>query len=326
MTLRKIINTVLFQGSTKKKHYFEGWYYKQISKDKKSVISFIPGISLFDDDLHSFVQYIFVSFDKNNKKTINTGYIKYPMKAFKYSDIPFSINVGGNIFSESEVSVNLVDDKVNIQGIIELGSLTPIKKSILMPNIMGFFAYIPGMECYHGIISMNHKINGMLKINGEEIDFSNGKGYLEKDWGTSFPKEYIWMQCNTFKDVNTSIFVSVANIPFMKKSFLGYICNLLIDGKEYRFATYNMSKLKIEKIEKSNVILVLENNKVTLKIEAILKQSGELIAPHKGQMGVKIKEELSGQVKISLLNKKNKSIYEDIGVVAGIEIVGFKTV
>ncbi|WP_035795104.1 tocopherol cyclase family protein [Clostridium akagii] len=323
MTLKKIKNPILFQGDLKKKHYFEGWYYKQISNDEKNVISFIPGISLFDDDPHSFVQYIFVSFYKNNKKTTNTGYIKYPLKEFKYSETPFTVNVGGNVFSESEILIDLANDKVNIQGNIKLGSFTTIKKSILMPNIMGFFAYIPKMECYHGIISMNHRIDGMLKINNKEINFTSGKGYLEKDWGTSFPKEYIWMQCNTFKDKNTSVFVSVANIPFMKKNFRGYICNLVLDGKEYRFATYNSSKMRIKNIDKDNVTLVLENSQVKLSIEAVLNQSGELIAPHKGNMVKKIKEELSGKVKICLYNNENKIIYEDIGVVAGIEVVGF---
>ena len=49
--LRKIRYPILFQGNLKKKNYFEGWYYKQVSKDEKEVISFIPGISLFDNDL-----------------------------------------------------------------------------------------------------------------------------------------------------------------------------------------------------------------------------------------------------------------------------------
>ncbi len=56
---RKIRNQILVQGTLKKKHYFEGWYYKQVSSNERRVISFIPGISLIDDDFHSFVQYIY---------------------------------------------------------------------------------------------------------------------------------------------------------------------------------------------------------------------------------------------------------------------------
>ena len=35
MWLNKIIHPLLFQGNNKSKGYFEGWYYKQISKDEK---------------------------------------------------------------------------------------------------------------------------------------------------------------------------------------------------------------------------------------------------------------------------------------------------
>jgi tocopherol cyclase len=323
MWLNKIENPILFQGNNKSKEYFEGWYYKQISKDEKRVISFIPGISLFNNDVHSFVQYIFVSLDENNERTIKTGYVRFPVKDFKYNNSPFKLQVGSNIFTESMMSIKISEGDLNIEGTLELGSFTPIRKSILSPNIMGYFAYIPKMECYHGIVSMNHKVNGVLRINDEEIDFNGGKGYVEKDWGTSFPKKYIWIQCNNFKNKDTSIFCSIADIPFMKKNFLGYICNLVVNGRECRFATYNNSKLKIESITNEKIIIGLESSKEKLRIEGNLKGSGELIAPHEGRMQKKVKEEVSGEVKVYLYNKENEIIYEDICYMAGIEIVGF---
>ena len=323
MWLNKIKNPLLFQGNNKEENYFEGWYYKQVSKDHKRVISFIPGISLFDDDVHSFLQYIYVSLDENNKKLIKTGYIKYPVTDFKFNNNPFKLQLADNIFTESMISIKILDDNINIEGSLNLDSFTPIKKSVLVPNIMGFFAYVPKMECYHGIVSMNHRVSGILRINSEEIDFDNGKGYIEKDWGTSFPERYIWIQCNNFHNDNTSIFCSIANIPFMGKSFLGYICNLIIDGVEYRFATYNNSKLKIESINKDKIVIILENNKAKLKIEAYLNEAGELIAPKQGRMIKIVKEEVSGKVKINLYNKQSGINYEDICYMAGIEVVGF---
>ena len=53
------------------------------------------------------------------------------------------VKVGDNIFTESSVSVKIKGHKINIEGTLQLEPFTPIKKSILMPNIMGFFAYIP---------------------------------------------------------------------------------------------------------------------------------------------------------------------------------------
>lgn len=318
---KKIIYPILFQGNLKKRHYFEGWYYKQVSKDQRSALSLIPGISLFPGDEHSFIQYIYVHYDENNREIIDSGYKRFSIESFKFCNDPFFIKVGENTFSESIIFIKLMEGRINIQGTIKLKSITPIKKSIVTPNIMGFFAYIPNMECYHGVISMNHSLNGTLSINNKKIDFSNGKGYIEKDWGTSFPKKYIWIQCNNFKQKDTSIFCSIAHIPFFMTSFKGFICDLLVNGKEYRFATYNNSKVKIKNITDKFIAIILENNEAILKIEGKVNKSLELVAPKKGNMEKIIKEGMAGEVSLKLYTKKEKLTYEDIGVMAGIEIV-----
>ena len=79
------------------------------------------------------------------------------------------------------------------------------------------------MECYHGILSMNHSINGTLILNGKTLSFDKGRGYMEKDWGHSFPEGYIWMQSNHFSKKETSIKISVAKIPWLRSSFIGFI-------------------------------------------------------------------------------------------------------
>jgi hypothetical protein len=53
---------------------------------------------------------------------------------------------------------------------------------------MGWYSFIPFMECKHGIVSANHKIKGKITVNNQIIDFDEGQGYIEKDWGTSFPE------------------------------------------------------------------------------------------------------------------------------------------
>jgi hypothetical protein len=36
---------------------------------------------------------------------------------------------------------------------------------------MGWDAWLPGMECYHGVMSLDHAITGNLVINGRKTDF-----------------------------------------------------------------------------------------------------------------------------------------------------------
>ena len=71
------------------------------------------------------------------------------------------------------------------------------------------------------------KLNGALvarkAVDGENINFENGRGYIEKDWGTSFPKKYCWIQCNNFASSEDSLFFSIAHIPFLGFEFMGFI-------------------------------------------------------------------------------------------------------
>ncbi|QQP69641.1 hypothetical protein JHE06_08450 [Carnobacterium sp. CS13] len=317
----KLTNPILFQGNLKKKPYFEGWYFKQVSADERQIVSLIPGISLNKAESHSFVQYIVVLVDKNQQKITRTGYVEYPIEAFTYQNDPFQITIGSNIFTESGVSVHLKDEQITIVGSLDFGPLYPIEKSFFTPNIMGAFAYIPKMECSHGVISMNHAVRGSLLVNGKQMELTHGKGYIEKDWGSAFPREYVWIQSNHFQNPSTSVFFSEAYIPFLGSSFEGFICNLVMDNKEYRFATYRRDKCKLEKINADTVKVKLENKEACLTLEASIMQQGELKAPTNDGMHKTIKEGLSGKLRLQLELKKEKRTYTDVSVSSGIEIV-----
>ena len=186
---------------------------------------------------------------------------------------------------------------------------------------MGPFAYIPKMECYHGVTSMNHYLDGSLEINGRIVAFSNGKGYIEKDWGTKFPKNYVWLQSNHFEEPDTSLFFSMAYIPFYVRDFLGFISNIQLNGKEYRFATYNNSKIKLSLPYDDTVLVTMENSKAKVKIFGKADQMGNLQAPVLSGMDKTIKEGVSGTIELELWDKENNTHYQGIGSMAGIEIV-----
>jgi hypothetical protein len=38
--------------------YFEGWYFKQVSHDEKTIICFIPGVSVHNGNSSPFIQAI----------------------------------------------------------------------------------------------------------------------------------------------------------------------------------------------------------------------------------------------------------------------------
>jgi hypothetical protein len=75
-----------------------------------------------------------------------------------------------------------------ISGKVDFTGLTRLPVSLFTPGIMGWYRFIPFMQCYHGLISMNHSLEGEITDGAERIVLSGGKGYIEKDWGSSFPR------------------------------------------------------------------------------------------------------------------------------------------
>jgi len=148
-------------------------------------------------------------------------------------------------------------------------------------------------------------------------------GYIEKDWGTSFPKSYVWCQANNFKEKNTSLFLSIAEVPFKKVNFKGFICIFLVEGKEYRFATYNLAKVKNVEVNKDEgiVSIVIKKRRYKLYINIKRKNDVELIAPNVHGMKKIITESINSEVIVKLL-KGNKLLFEGFSPNAGLEIVG----
>ena len=185
---------------------------------------------------------------------------------------------------------------------------------------MGPFSYIPFMECNHAILSMKNNINGTIAINNKKINFNNGIGYIEKDWGCSFPKSYIWCQGNDFENKNASFMLSIANIPFKMFEFTGLICVLIIDNKEYKFTTYNNSKIIKYKVEPNFIDIIIKKSTFLLEIKSQNDEANKLTAPVKGKMNKEILESISAKIKITLM-KNNNIIFSDISKNSGLEIV-----
>jgi hypothetical protein len=311
---RRLYNPELFQGNLRKKHYFEGWYFKQVTADQSSVFSFIPGVSLVENDPHAFIQIM-------NGSTGNTDYIRYRLDEFSWDKRRLFLKVGSSTFTESSISLNIASESINLTGKIDFKNIIRYPKSIFSPGIMGWYSFIPFMECNHGIVSVNHDLHGKISVNGNVIDFTGGKGYIEKDWGVSFPEAWIWIQSNNFGKKDTSFSFSIAKIPWMGRFFIGFIAFLYLNNKFYLFSTYNQSIVSEITHEKDNIEIKVRNSRNILKISVIKNVFGELRAPVSGEMSRRIKESIDSEVHLQLLDKYDNPVFEGTGKSVGLEII-----
>jgi tocopherol cyclase len=311
--LKAFFNPEQFQGWGKRRNYFEGWYFKVLNEDCTKAFAVIPGIAMDKQGFgHSFIQVL----DGKNK---TAAYHKFSLKDFVPSTDKFYVSVGKNSFSNQHLTINVP----GLKGELQFSGNVPWPKKIYSPGIMGPYSFAPFMECYHSIVSMNHTIKGELATDIETINFNNGRGYIEKDWGRSFPSGYIWMQSNHFLQPGISLKASVAKIPWLKKSFVGFIVGLWIQDKLYRFTTYNGFTLKKCFADISKVELVIESKKYRLEILAHRGEVTALASPIGGLMDGRIEESMTSAIEVRLTDiKNNKTIFHDTGHHAGLEVAG----
>lgn len=307
-------NPELFQGEkylNTNKNYFEGWYFKNTNNEK--CISFIPGINIEGKDKKAFIQVI----------TNDTSYfINYSINDFQFESNPFGIKIGNNTFSKECIHIDIKDNTQNLKiyGDIKYSDSKNINTSFFSPNIMGPFSYVPFMECNHAILSMQNSICGSINIQNNKINFNNDIGYIEKDWGCSFPKSYIWCQGNNFQKANTSFMLSIADIPFKIIDFRGIICVLIIDNQEFKFTTYNNAKLIEYDIDNHSINIGLKKDQYSLNIQSKYDVGLKLSAPIKGKMEKDIFESITSSITVTL-KKENSVIFSDTSTNCGLEIV-----
>lgn len=316
--IKRVWNPDIFQGGAKKKNYFEGYYFKQVSPGGDAVYAFIPGVAYGSkkEDAHSFVQVI-------NGKTGETHYFSYSIDDFVFSRKDFSICIGENRFSHRGFRLNLKDEEQEITGEIVFEGLSRPDFSFFSPGVMGWYSFVPFMECYHGLVSLDHALKGSLFINGIENKFTGGRGFIEKDWGTSFPRSWIWMQSNGFKDEGVSLMLSVARIPWLGGSFNGFLVFFLCGGEVYRFATYTGALLKEVIVDEKTVSIAVEDKHHSLTVKGRRGNHGILAAPVTGVMDRRIAESLDAELNVSLAVKKGAGeIFSGQGRHSGLEMVG----
>lgn len=301
-----------YHGWGRTKSYFEGWYFKMVMSDGSLAISVIPGVSMDENgDRHAFIQVI------DGTKT-ESFYYEFPFEDFHAEPTRFAVRIGTNYFSKDEITLNLPD----LKGTIQMSDHTPWPKTLGAPGIMGWYSFVPKMQCYHGVLSLYHQLSGSLELKNTAFNFEQGIGYIEKDWGTSFPKCWIWLHSNHFElpDRKVSLLASIAHIPWMGNYFVGFLVGFYLDDELYQFTTHNGANISTM-MDEDKVYMTCSRKDTTLSIIATKAPGADLVSPISGGMRGKVNESISAKIQV-VLSRAGKVMYEGVGQHSGMEIGG----
>ena len=311
-----IRNPSAYHGNKNKRPFFEGWYHKLTTKNNRS-LAIIPGI-YHSGESNNKTAFVMV-FDGTNGKVF---FKRYETSEFKCSKSKYALHLGANYFSMKEIKLDIIDDDFQLKGHIYTNDTKPWPVTLFEPGCMGWYAYVPTMECFHGILSMDHSLNGKLELNDSLYNFSEGRGYIEKDWGKNFPEDWIWAQSNHFENNHASISASLATIPWKKMKFAGFIVGLYFNNKLYKFTTYRNTITKNINIDSEKLHWQLQRKELILDL-VIKKGSkpGILFAPDKDDMIPKVTEFLDGEIHCKLYDNDLK-IFDDYSNFCATEFIG----
>ncbi|HNY63989.1 MAG TPA: tocopherol cyclase family protein [Deltaproteobacteria bacterium] len=312
--LSTTLNPEAYHGSGRRPPFFEGWYFKVVNAAGDRRYAVIPGIYLSREPggSHAFIQI-------SDGTTGSAAYRSYPVGEFVPARKRFDVSIGRSRFSTGRMLVDIDGP--------ELDFLSPVAwpVTLLSPGVMGWYAWMPFMECYHGVVSMDHGIRGGLTINGEYVSFDGGRGYTEKDWGRSFPSAWIWMQSNHFPETGTSLSASMAVVPWIGRSFAGFTAGFLHRGRLLRFATYTGAVVEELSITDHEVSWTIRDREHVLEITATRAEGSLLLAPSVQAMDRRITETLTAAIEVRLHARssgRSSTVFHGIGVNAGLEAAG----
>ncbi len=308
-----------YHGRGTMRGFFEGWYFKLATADKKRVIALIPGIfwGQTDAEHHSFLQVL-------DGDHISYDYIKMPPERFQAADRPFKVELGANSFSLDSIRLQASSQQTRLFGGVDFAGQRAWRSSRLFPGSMGAYNYIPGLQCYSQVCLMDAELSGALSINGEAVNFEGGRVYVEKNWGKAFPYSWIWVQCNAFDERAASLSCSIGHIPFGPGSFRGHLVGLYHGEQFFAFTTMNRSRLTIRSLQ-PDVRMELENRRYWVEITTQSDPDTFILCrgPRGGEMVPMVWETLQGKVTLRLYDKRQRQyLLETQGERAGIEYGG----
>ncbi len=293
------------------KSFFEGWYFKMVDAAGRQPLAVIPGVFL-GKDAHCFLQVL-------DGFRGEAAYHRFRLEEFSTTDDPFELRIGSNVFSERYVNLELPDR--GPRGRIDFGPWHPWPVRWNSPGAMGPYSFTPFMQCYHGILSMDHSLSGKLTLGDRSTDYDDGRGYVEKDWGSGFPEGYVWAQSNCFDRPGISVSASVAKIPWLTGSFTGLLAGLLWENRIYRFTTYSGARIDSLTADSEEIEITLSDKEHRLEINVSRLAGGAVLhAPYDHVMIERVPEVMTASLRLRLW-KNERLLLDETGRNACAEIV-----
>jgi tocopherol cyclase len=274
------------RGNFDRKKYFEGWFHKIYSQEHRASFVIIYGYTTGDTP----AKFGFIQVHLPNQEPR----ILY----FDRSEVSCDPNQHRVCMGVNELSLERM--KIRTEELIidlHFGKNDPIRT---VKNSMGYHYFIPNLPCYHAVCNLSHTVSGEIRTTNDQFSFKAETGYLEKNWGTSFPENYQWLHAIAPNDPATSLLFSQAEIGWFGNQFQRHVGYIRIKNEVVDFRRLKDVSIRSEQVESNKQRIHIRSRELDLEITIITDQQVFLLGPEDGTLRRNIGHYADAQVELRI--------------------------
>ena len=287
------------RGNFERNKYFEGWFQKVYSKEHNVPFILIYGYATNNSaDNFGFLQVLLPN---------QTPEIIY----FPKNEV--SCDIEQHIFRMGKNLLTLELIRINTHGLsidLNLKNVNPMRT---FKNSMGYTYFIPNLPCYHSVLNTAQNVSGEIQHNGVCYTLNNAMGYLEKNWGTTFPESYFWVHAVDPNNPRISLLFSRAKIVWLGKTYVKHVGYLCLDGQQIELRDLNNFKVSINNISPENRIIHIRSASVQLDLSLEYGREVEFNGPEDGALSRLIQHRTDAKIDVLLTYENRKHQFQMVG-------------
>lgn len=258
------------RGFMNRPSYFEGWFQKIYAVEHRASVLIIYGYATQNPpERFGFIQILLP-----NERPLLYYFPKHEVDLDLTNHV---VRMGNNLLSTQEITIASEVLQMNLR----LSVKHPVQS---LKNTMGYTYYIPNLPCYHAVVNPAHWVSGDIQFNGNSIELTNERGYLEKNWGTSFPQDYLWLHALDPSDSGVSLLFSCASMHWMGRTFRKHVGHIRYKGIEMDLRELKQVTIRCVKESSLSYSITLSSKTISLRIEVVSVRQVTFKGPDQGQM------------------------------------------
>jgi hypothetical protein len=287
------------RGNFERNKYFEGWFQKIYSKEHNASFILIYGYATNNsDDTFGFSQVLI----PNQTPEI----IYFPKNEVSCNIEQHIFRMGNNLLTTELIRIDIHGLRIDLN----LKNTQPFRS---FKNSMGYTYFIPHLPCYHSVLTKIQNVSGEIQHNGVRYNLNNEMGYLEKNWGTTFPESYFWVHAIDPNNPAISLLFSRAKIVWLGKTYIKHVGYLCFDGQQIELRELKNFSVCNSNIGPENRIIQIRS--ASAQLDLALEYGREVLfkGPKDGALSRVIRHQTDASIKVSLTYENRSHQFQMVG-------------